>query len=180
MPALSLAADAPAFYAQNMAQEYSFDVVSDFDRQELVNAVDQAKREIGSRYDFRGVTAEMELHDADITLTAESDFKLTAMHEILVQKLVKRELSPKILDAGTVQPAARGNVRQVFKLRRGIAEPLAKDLQKRIKMISPKVQSRIQGDQLRVTSRDKDLLQSVIKELRGLDLETPLQYVNYR
>ena len=102
------------------------------------------------------------------------------MHEILVQKLVKRELSPKILDAGTVQPAARGNVRQVFKLRRGIAEPLAKDLQKRIKMISPKVQSRIQGDQLRVTSRDKDLLQSVIKELRGLDLETPLQYVNYR
>jgi uncharacterized protein YajQ (UPF0234 family) len=163
-----------------MAQEYSFDVVSDFDRQELVNAVDQAKREIGSRYDFRGVTAAMELHDADVTLTAESDFKLTAMHEILVQKLVKRELSPKILDAGAVQPAARGNVRQVFKLRRGIAEPLAKDLQKRIKSISPKVQSRIQGDQLRVTSRDKDILQAVIKELRGLDLETPLQYVNYR
>ena len=81
---------------------------------------------------------------------------------------------------GAVQPAARGNVRQVFKLRRGIAEPLAKDLQKRIKTVSPKVQSRIQGDQLRVTARDKDLLQAVIKELRGLDLETPLQYVNYR
>jgi uncharacterized protein YajQ (UPF0234 family) len=163
-----------------MAQEYSFDVVSDFDRQELVNAVDQAKREIGTRYDFRGVTAVMELHDADVTLTAESDFKLTAMHEILVQKLVKRSLSPKILDPGTIEPAARGNVRQVLKLRRGIAEPLAKDLQKRIRSINPKVQSRIQGDQLRVSSREKDLLQDVIKELRGLDLETPLQFVNYR
>ncbi len=176
----TLAVVTAAFYAQSMAQEYSFDVVSDFDRQELVNAVDQAKREIGSRYDFRGVTAEMDLHEADITLTAESDFKLTAMQEILVQKLVKRELSPKILDAGAIQPAARGNVRQVFKLRRGIAEPLAKDLQKRIKALNPKVQSRIQGDQLRVSSRDKDLLQGVIKELRGLDLETPLQFVNYR
>lgn len=163
-----------------MAQEYSFDVVSDFDRQELVNAVDQTKREIGTRYDFRGVTAEIDLHEADISLTAESDFKLTAMQEILVQKMVKRELSPKILDAGTVQPAARGNVRQVLKLRRGIAEPLAKDLQKRIKAISPKVQSRIQGDQLRVSARDKDLLQTAIKELRALDLETPLQFVNYR
>ncbi|MGD9895112.1 MAG: YajQ family cyclic di-GMP-binding protein, partial [Dehalococcoidia bacterium] len=176
----TLAASAPAFYAQIMAQEFSFDVVSDFDRQELVNAIDQAKREIGTRYDFRGITAEIELHDADVTLTAESDFKLTAMHEILVQRLVKRDLSPKILDAGAIQPAARGNVRQVFKLRRGIAEPLAKDLQKRIKSLNPKVQSRIQGDQLRVTSRDKDTLQAVIKELRGLDLETPLQFVNYR
>ena len=163
-----------------MAQEYSFDVVSDFDRQELVNAVDQAKREVGTRYDFRGVTAQIDLHDADITLTAESDFKLQAMQEILIQRMVKRSLSPKILDAGAIEPAARGNVRQVFKLRRGIAEPLAKDLQKRIKTLNPKVQSRIQGDQLRVTSRDKDQLQGVIQELRSLDLETPLQFVNYR
>jgi len=163
-----------------MAQEYSFDVVSDFDRQELVNAVDQAKREVGTRYDFRGVTAQIDLHDADITLTAESDFKLQAMQEILIQRMVKRSLSPKILDAGAIEPAARGNVRQVFKLRRGIAEPLAKDIQKRIKTLNPKVQSRIQGDQLRVTSRDKDQLQGVIQELRSLDLETPLQFVNYR
>lgn len=163
-----------------MAQEYSFDVVSDFDRQELVNAVDQTRREIGTRYDFRGVTAEVELHDADITLTAASDFKLEAIHEILVQKLVKRQLSPKILDPGTIEPAARGNVRQVLKLRRGIAEPLAKDFQKRIKAISPKVQSRIQGDQLRVSSREKDLLQAVMQELRTLEIETPLQFVNYR
>jgi len=163
-----------------MAQEYSFDVVSDFDRQELVNAVDQAKREIGTRYDFRGVTAELDLHEMDITAVAESDFKLKAIEEILVAKMVKRNLSPKILDAGKVEPAARGNVRQVFKLRKGIAEPLAKDLQKRIKSSNAKVQSRIQGDQLRVSARDKDALQAVIKELRELDLETPLQFVNYR
>lgn len=163
-----------------MAQEFSFDVVSDFNRQELVNAVDQAKREIGTRYDFRGTTALVELHDTDITVTAESDFKLKAIHEILVQKMVKRELSPKVLDPGKVEDAARGNVRQVFKLRKGIDEPLAKDLQKRIKTVSPKVQARIQGDQLRVTAREKDALQSVIKELRELDLPTPLQFVNYR
>lgn len=163
-----------------MAQEYSFDVVSDFDRQELVNAVDQAKREIGTRYDFRGVTAEIDLHEHDVTFTAESDFKLQAMHEMLVQKLVKRTLSPKILEPGKIEPAARGNVRQEFKLRRGIAEPLAKDLQKRIKAVNAKVQARIQGGQLRVTSRDKDSLQSVIQELHALDLETPLQFTNYR
>lgn len=163
-----------------MPQEYSFDIVSDFDRQELVNAVDQAKREIGTRYDFRGVTAEVDLHEEDITVVAESDFKIKAIEEILVGKLVKRELSPKILDPGKIEPAARGNVRQVFKLRKGIAEPLAKDLQKRIKASNPKVQSRIQGDQLRVTSRDKDSLQAVIKEMRALDLETPLQFTNYR
>jgi uncharacterized protein YajQ (UPF0234 family) len=163
-----------------MAQEFSFDVVSDFDRQELVNAVDQVKREIGTRYDFRGVTAEVELHEGDITVTAESDFKLEAIREILVQKMVKRQLSPKILDPGKIEPAARGNVRQVLRLRRGIAEPLAKDLQKRIKAINPKVQSRIQGDQMRVSARDKDLLQAVIKEFRALEIETPLQFVNYR
>ena len=163
-----------------MAQEYSFDVVSDYERQELVNAVDQTKREIATRYDFKGVIAEVDLHEQDITVVAESDFKLKAIHEILVAKMVKRNLSPKVLDAGKIEPAARGNVRQVFKLRKGIPEELAKDLQKRIKGVSPKVQSRIQGDQLRVTSRDKDTLQAVIKELRELDLPTPLQFVNYR
>ena len=163
-----------------MAQEFSFDVVSDFDRQELVNAVDQTKREIATRYDFKGVTAEVELHEADITVTAESDFKLKAIHEILVAKMVKRNLSPKVLDLGKVEQAARGNVRQVMKLRKGISEDLARDLQKRIKAVSPKVQARIQGDQLRVTSREKDSLQAVIKQLRELDLPTPLQFVNYR
>lgn len=163
-----------------MAQDFSFDVVSQFDRQELVNAVDQTHREIQTRYDFKGVTAEVDLGEKEITLLAESDFKLTAIIEILTQKLVKRGVSPKILDPAEPQPASRGNVRQVIQLRQGIGEELARDLVKRIKAVSPKVQSRIQGDTLRVSSRDKDLLQSVIKELRGLDIPTPLQFINYR
>ena len=163
-----------------MAQDYSFDVVSQFDRQEVVNAVDQARREIGVRYDFKGVTAEVDLGEKEITLLAESEFKLTAITEILTQKLVKRGVSPKVLDPAEPRPAARGNVRQVLGLRQGIGEDLARDLVKRIKAVSPKVQSRIQGDTLRVSSRDKDLLQAVIKELRGLDIPTPLQFINYR
>lgn len=163
-----------------MAQEYSFDVVSQFDRQELVNAVDQTRREIGTRYDFKGVTAEVDLGDKELTLLAESDYKLKAIIEILTQRLIKRGLSPKILDPAEPQQAARGNLRQIIHLRQGIGDELARSLVKRIKAINPKVQPRIQGDALRVASRDKDLLQSVIRELRDLDLPTPLQFVNYR
>lgn len=163
-----------------MPQEYSFDVVSDFDRQELVNAVDQAKRELATRYDFRGTAAELTLHDTEITILGESEMKLEAMREILIAKMVKRNLSPKILDPGKIEPAAKGNVRQEIALRKGVPELVAKDLQKRIKAISPKVQARIQGDQLRVTARVKDDLQSVITALRELDLPAPLQFVNYR
>jgi uncharacterized protein YajQ (UPF0234 family) len=163
-----------------MAQEYSFDVVSQFNRQELVNAVDQAKREIGQRYDFKGVTAEIELAEDSLTLHAESDFKLDAMFDVLLQRATKRELSPKIFDRGPVQSAARGTVRQQIKLRSGIPDDLARDLSKRIKAVNPKVQARIQGDQLRVTSREKDALQAVIRELRALDLPAPLQFVNMR
>ena len=163
-----------------MAQEFSFDVVSKFDRQELVNAIDQTQREIRTRYDFKGVTAEVDLSEKEIALLAESDFKLKAISEILTAKLVKRGLSPKILDPAEPEPAARGNVRQSVRLREGIGEELARDLQKRIKAVSPKVQARIQGDSLRVASRDKDLLQTVIQELRELALPTPLQFINYR
>jgi cyclic-di-GMP-binding protein len=163
-----------------MAQEFSFDVVSEFDRQELVNAVDQTRREIGARFDFKGVTADIDLGAQELTLVSESDYKLKAIVEILTGKLVKRGLSPKILDAGEPEPAARGNVRQVIKLRKGIGDELARDLVKRIKGISPRVQPRIQGDALRVTSRDKDQLQAVIASLRALDIPTPLQFINYR
>lgn len=163
-----------------MAQEYSFDVVSAFDHQELANAVDQTKREIGTRFDFKGVTAEVDLHPKEIALLAESEYKLNSIVEILTQKAIKRSLSPKIFDPGKPEPAARGNVRQTIKLREGIADELARDLQKRIKALNSKVQARIQGDTLRVSSRDKDLLQGVIKELRALDIPTPLQFINYR
>jgi uncharacterized protein YajQ (UPF0234 family) len=163
-----------------MAQEYSFDVVSQFDRQELVNALDQTRREIGTRFDFKGVTAEITLGPNEMTLVSESDYKLKAILEVLTGKMVKRGLSPKILDPGEPQPAARGNVRQEIKLRQGINDELARDLVKRIKAVTPRVQPRIQGDALRVTGRDKDQLQSVIGALRALDLPTPLQFINYR
>lgn len=163
-----------------MAQEYSFDVVSQFDRQELVNAVDQARREISQRFDFKGVTAELTVGEQEITLLAESEFKLDAIYELLVQRAIKRNLSPKIFDRGPAQAVARGNEQQMVKLRAGIADDVAKDLQKRIKAVNPKVQARIQGDQLRVTSRDRDALQAVMKELRTLDLPSPLQFVNLR
>jgi uncharacterized protein YajQ (UPF0234 family) len=163
-----------------MAQEYSFDVVSRFDRQELVNAVDQARREISSRFDFKGVTAEIALGERDMTLLTESEFKLKAIFDIVEAKAIKRGLSPKVFDAGKPEQAPRGNMRQVIRLREGIGDELARDLVKRIKGVSPKVQARIQGDTLRVAGRDKDTLQDVQKHLRGLDIPTPLQFVNYR
>src|SRR3954454_14701433 len=131
-----------------MAQEFSFDVVSQFDRQELVNSVDQTQREIGSRFDFKGITADIDLGQDEITLVSESDYKVKAILDVLTAKMVKRGLSPKVLDPAEPQPAARGNVRQVVKLRKGIGDELARDLVKRIKAVSPKVQPRIQGDTL--------------------------------
>lgn len=160
--------------------EHSFDVVSDFDRQELVNAVDQAKREIATRYDFKDVVAELELQEKEIVILAASDGRADAVLDILKSKLVRRQLSLKILDAGKLEPAAKGNVRQEIRLRKGIDEDTARDLTKRIKAAHPKVQVRVQGDELRVVSKDKDTLQAVIHTLRDLDLPVPLQFANYR
>ncbi|MBJ7609696.1 MAG: YajQ family cyclic di-GMP-binding protein [Candidatus Dormibacteraeota bacterium] len=163
-----------------MAQEFSFDVVSDFDHQELVNATDQARREIGTRYDFKNLTAEIELEKEQLTITTEGDMQLRAMVDVLKSKFHKRNLDLKILDPQKAESAAKGNVRQVIKLRRGINDELAKKLQKQIRADQPKVQVRIQGDQLRVSAKDKDTLQAVIASLRAAELEVPLQFTNYR
>ncbi len=163
-----------------MATEFSFDVVSDFDQQEMVNAVDQARREIGTRYDFKGVTAEIELDKSAITLTSSSEMHLKAILDVLQSKVHKRGLDLRVLDPKEPEPAAKGTLRQKIELRRGIPEELAKELQKRIKTGFPKAQARIQGDQLRVSARDKDLLQSIIQELKGAELPAPLQFTNYR
>ena len=163
-----------------MPQEFSFDVVSDFDHQELVNAIDQARREIGTRYDFKNLTADIELEKEQITLTTEGDMQLRAMTDVLKSKFHKRNLDLKILDAQKPENAAKGNLRQVIKLRRGINDELAKKLQKQIRADHPKVQVRIQGEQLRVTSKDKDTLQAVIAKLRDAELDVPLQFTNYR
>ncbi|HVH65729.1 MAG TPA: YajQ family cyclic di-GMP-binding protein [Candidatus Acidoferrum sp.] len=163
-----------------MAQDYSFDVVSQFDRQELVNAVNQAQREIVTRYDFKDTGATIELGEREITLHGPTDFKLKAMLDVLQSKLIKRQLSLKILKAGPVEPAAKGTVRQKLELQQGIDDELARNLVKQIKLVSPKVQPRIQGDAIRVSSREKDLLQQVIQTLKASDTPVPLQFINYR
>ncbi len=165
---------------QVMAQDYSFDVVSQFDRQELVNAVNQAQREIVTRYDFKDTGASIDLGEDEITLNGPSEFKLKAMIDVLQSKLVKRQLSLKILKAGPIETAAKGNVRQTLELQQGIDDELARSLVKQIKQISPKVQPRIQGDTIRVSSREKDLLQQVITALKASETQVPLQFINYR
>ena len=163
-----------------MAQDYSFDVVSQFDRQELVNAVNQAQREIATRYDFKDSGATIELGEKEISLHGPTDFKLKAMLDVLQSKLIKRQLSLKILKAGPIEPAAKGTVRQKLELQQGIDDELARNLVKQIKLVSPKVQPRIQGDAIRVSSREKDLLQQVIQTLKASDTPVPLQFINYR
>ncbi|HEX9097043.1 MAG TPA: YajQ family cyclic di-GMP-binding protein [Candidatus Dormibacteraeota bacterium] len=163
-----------------MAQEFSFDVVSQFDRQELVNAVNQAQREIATRYDFKDTGASIDLGESEITLNGPSDFKMKAMLDVLQGKLVKRQLSLKILKPGPIEPAAKGTVRQKLELQQGIDDELARSLVKQIKLVSPKVQPRIQGDAIRVSSREKDLLQQVITALKATETQVPLQFINYR
>lgn len=163
-----------------MAQDYSFDVVSQFDRQELVNAVNQAQREIATRYDFKDTGASIDLGESEITLNGPSDFKMKAMLDVLQSKLVKRQLSLKILKPGPIEPAAKGTVRQKLELQQGIDDELARSLVKQIKLVSPKVQPRIQGDAIRVSSREKDLLQQVIAALKATETQVPLQFINYR
>jgi hypothetical protein len=163
-----------------MAQDFSFDVVSDFDQQEMVNALDQTRREIGTRYDFKGVTADIEQEKDQLVLLTDSDMHLKAILDVLQSKMHKRGIDLKVLDPQKPEQAARGNLRQVVKLRRGISDDLARDLNKRIRAGVPKAQVRIEGDKLRVSSKSKDELQSVIGFLRGLELDVPLQFTNYR
>jgi cyclic-di-GMP-binding protein len=160
--------------------DFSFDVVSDFDQQELVNALDQVRREIATRYDFKGSKSALELGKTDITLIADDDFRAAAVKDLLQSKAVKRGLSLKIFDWGKIEPAAGGNVRQVIGLKRGLTAEQAKELSKHVRDQFPKVKVSIQGDALRVISPKKDALQNVIADLRALDYPVALQFINYR
>jgi len=166
-----------------MAKECSFDVVSEFDKQELVNAVDQTKRDIISRFDLKNSKSDIELEgDKSITITSSDDMKLRNILDILQTKLVKRNLSIKILDAQKLESALGGTVRQVFNLRKGLTQELAKKVVSNIKESKIKVQTSIQGDQVRVIGKDKDDLQAVIQLLRDSseEYDAPLQFQNYR
>lgn len=166
-----------------MAKDCSFDVVSEFDRQELVNAVEQTKKDIMSRFDLKDSNSSVELEaDKTITITTNDDMKLRNIIDILQGKMVKRNLSIKILDPKPVENALGGNVRQVFELKKGLTQDLAKKIVGAIKDTKLKVQASIQGEQVRVSGKSRDDLQDVIKLLKEKEevLNIPLQFTNYR
>lgn len=163
-----------------MAGESSFDVVSDFDAQELRNALDQVRREVQQRFDFKGVTVDLTQGTDELTLVTDDEYRAAAVKDLLESKAIRRNLSLKIFDWGTVEPAGGNKVRQVISLRRGVPEDLAKRLTKLIRDEFPKVKSQIQGDAVRVSGKSKDDLQKVITRLRELDEAVPLQFQNYR
>jgi len=157
----------------------SFDVVSDFDAHEASNAVDQANREVNTRFDFKGTGSKFELEEQVVSLTTQSDFQLKQMADILQQKLVKRSVDIGCLDLQ--EPEFSGNeARQKIIMRRGIDIDRARKLVKQIKGAKLKVQAAIQGDKLRVTGKKRDDLQAVISMLKETDLGLPLQYENFR
>ena len=165
-----------------MAQEFSFDVVSTVDLQEVQNAVQQASKEIATRFDFRGSKSKIEWNEKELalTLTSDDEGKLKSVKDILETRLVKRGVAVKALDYQKVEPAAMGTVRQLVKIQQGIASEKAKEIVKAIKDRKLKVQAAIQGDQVRVTGRAKDELQEVMALLRAGDFGVPLQFTNYR
>jgi uncharacterized protein YajQ (UPF0234 family) len=163
-----------------MAGDVSFDVVSDFDDQELRNALDQVRREVGQRYDFKGVTVDLTQARDELVLLTDDEHRAGAVKDLIESKAIRRNLSLKIFDWGKVEPAGGNKVRQQITLRRGLDEDVARRLTKLIRDEFPKVKSQIQGDAVRVSGKSKDELQKVITRLRELDEPLPLQFQNYR
>lgn len=163
-----------------MASEFSFDVVSEFDFQELRNAVDQVQREILTRYDFKGLHVEVTLNDDNIVVLVPDTMKLKAIQDMLFQKTVNRKLSPKIYKLGEPEPAAMGALRQTITLIKTLDQETCKKISKIIKEKFPKVKPTIQGDAVRVSSKSKDDLQAVMAQLRAESLNVPLSFTNFR
>lgn len=163
-----------------MASTNSFDVVSDFDQQELTNAIDQTMREVRTRFDLKSTNTEIEQEDNQVTITTDTDFTLKAVTDILESRMIRRGLSLKILDYQQQENASGGKVRQPIKLKRGIPEDVAKQLNREIKSDFKKVTAQIQGDSIRVSSKSKDDLQDVMQTLKEKDLSVPLQFTNFR
>lgn len=163
-----------------MAKENSFDIVSKTDIAEVTNAINQTTKEVSQRFDFKGSAATVELVAKDLMLSAEDDTKLRNMNDILQTKLVKRGISLKALEYGKIEPAAGGTVRQSVKIQQGIPGDKAKEVVKFIKDGKYKVQASIQGETVRVTSKDRDTLQTVIAALKAKDFGIDMQFDNYR
>ena len=163
-----------------MASLSSFDIVSDYDQQELKNALDQTQREILQRYDLKDTKTTIDAADDQLTINSNSEYSLGAVRDLLESKFVRRGLSLKILDYGEEQTASGGRVRQVITLRRGIPDDLAKKLTKRIRDEFKKVTPQIQGNAIRVQGKNRDDLQAVIQSLKAESLPVALQFTNYR
>ena len=163
-----------------MAQQNSFDIVSEVDRAEIGNAINQTMKEVGQRFDFKGSAARVALEDKELVLTAEDETRLRNMNDIFQQKLVRRGVPLKALSYGAAEPAAGGTVRQRVQIQQGIPQDKAKEVVKFIKDTKAKVQAAIQGDIVRITGRDRDTLQDVIAKLKAKDFGINMQFTNYR
>ncbi|PIZ01180.1 YajQ family cyclic di-GMP-binding protein [bacterium (Candidatus Howlettbacteria) CG_4_10_14_0_8_um_filter_40_9] len=167
-----------------MAKDFSFDIVSDFDPQEMTNALDQTQREIANRYDFKGTNSKIDFLEGskdELLLLVDSEYKLTALIDILSSKMISRGLSLKILDLSSPNEEASGNmVRKKIKLLKGLDQEKAKKVTKLIREDYPKAKANIQGDTVRVSSAKKDELQEIMTLLKSAELDFPLQFENYR
>jgi len=160
--------------------QFSFDVVSEVNPAEIRNAVDQAEREIATRFDFKNTGTSVSLDADTIELRSATENRIKAAVDVLKEKLVRREISLKALSEGPILPAAKGTVRQNLHVNRGINDEKARELTKFIKKSGAKVQAQVQGDQLRVSAKKKDDLQAVIQAIKAEDFGIPLQFTNYR
>jgi uncharacterized protein YajQ (UPF0234 family) len=160
--------------------ESSFDVVSRIDRQELDNALNQTRREIENRFDFKHSKTSIEADDEKITVLSDDDMKMRNVLDVLMGKAVKRGIDVKAFDVGELEPAAGGTVRRVIKLRSGIPKDKSKPLMEKIKSLKLKVSAQYQDEQIRVSGKNRDDLQKVIAELKQMNFELPLQFTNYR
>lgn len=163
-----------------MAQQNTFDIVSEVDRAEIGNAINQTMKEVHQRFDFKGSKAEVVMEKEELVLTGEDETRLRNMNDILQQKLVRRGVPLKALSYGKVEPAAGGTVRQHVSIQQGIPQEKAKEIVKFIKDTKVKVQASIQGDIVRVSGRDRDTLQDVIAKLKAKDFGINMQFTNYR
>ncbi|MDX8403786.1 MAG: YajQ family cyclic di-GMP-binding protein [Mariprofundaceae bacterium] len=158
----------------------SFDIVSEIDMQEMDNALNQVKKEITTRYDFKGSNSSIELADDGVTVVGDSDARINTITEILRAKMVKRKLESKCLEYGDVEDASGGNKRQHIGIKQGVSTELAKKIVKLIKQEKMKVQVAIQGEKVRVTDKKRDDLQAVMTLVRGMDADRPLMFTNFR
>ncbi len=163
-----------------MPSEASFDVVSRIDQQELDNALNQARKEIENRFDFKHSKTNIEADDKKITIISDDEMKMRNVIDIVQSKAIKRGIDIKAFDFGTLEPAANSTVRQIVTLRSGIPKDKSKALMEKIKSLKLKVTAQYQDEQVRVSGKNRDDLQKVIAELKAMDFEIPLQFVNYR